>query len=117
MKSPANFIFAIALISVASAARAMDHGQFENVPADVRAWFKNVMSPRGILCCDIADGHRTNYDMRQNAYWVPINGKWIKVPEEAVIQNAGNPVGDAIVWYAQRSGDVTIRCFVPGGGA
>jgi hypothetical protein len=40
----------------------------------------------------------------------------MQVPPEAVIENAGNPVGDAVVWYTQYSNKVFIRCFVPGNG-
>jgi hypothetical protein len=95
---------------------AHDHGQFGNVPPDVRAWFKSVKSRNGIPCCDIADGHRTDYDMRESRYWVPINGEWMMVPTEAVVDDSGNPTGDAVVWYTEYSGSVYIRCFVPGDG-
>lgn len=104
-------------VCVSFGAYAMDNGQFSGVPDDVRAWFKTVKSPRGIPCCDIADGHRTDYDIRTDAYWVPIDGKWVPVPREAVVQDAANPVGDAVVWYTTFSGQVYIRCFVPGNGS
>jgi hypothetical protein len=41
---------------------------------------KNMRSPKGILCCSYADGHRTGYDIRQGQYWVPIEGEWYPVP-------------------------------------
>ena len=70
--------------------------------------------PPGIaLCCDIADGHRTSYDQRDGAYWVPIDGLWWRVPERPVIRNQGNPVGEAVVWYVNLRGSVVINCFVP----
>ncbi len=102
-----------ALIFVSGTARAVDRGQFENVPDDIRAWFKGVRSPSGVPCCDISDGHRTDYDVREGAYWVPINGLWWRVPEKAIILNAGNPLGEAVVWYASLRGNIEIRCFVP----
>jgi hypothetical protein len=110
-------ISALVVLVSANSALAFDQGQFNDVPADVRAWFKNVTNPHGIPCCDIADGHRTDYDIRQNAYWVPIEGNWTKVPDDAVIRDAGNPVGQAVVWYVKRRDNVIIRCFVPGSGA
>ncbi len=109
-------IFLLVAPVLARDAFAHDNGQFANVPEAIRTWFKNVKSPHGIPCCDIADGHRTEYDMRDNQYWVPINGNWMAVPAEAVVQNAGNPVGDAIVWYSTFGEHVVIRCFVPGSG-
>ncbi|MGH6670881.1 MAG: hypothetical protein ACRECV_02760 [Xanthobacteraceae bacterium] len=96
---------------------AHDNGQFVHVSPSVRTWFHNVKSPHGIPCCDVADGHRTDFQMRKNRYWVPINGTWTPVPPEAVLTNVGNPVGDAIVWYSAYGDQVVIRCFVPGGGA
>src|ERR1700744_3341680 len=94
-----NFAFAVwlaCLCATTGAALAFDNGQYENVPADIRAWFKGVMSPNGVPCCDISDGHRTAYDFHAGAYWVPIDGLWWQVPERAVIRNQGNPVGEAV---------------------
>jgi hypothetical protein len=108
---------AIAALLVCTPAMARDNGQFSNVPPEIRAWFKSVKSHAGIPCCDISDGHRTDYDMRENKYWVPINGQWMVVPPEAVVEDSGNPTGDAVVWYTEFNGNVYIRCFVPGGGA
>jgi len=108
---------AFAVLFISTPVLAHDNGQFGNVSPDVRAWFKGVKSPTGVPCCDIADGHRTDYDMRENSYWVPIEGKWMPVPAGAVVKDAGNPTGDAVVWYTTLNGSVYIRCFVPGGGA
>src|SRR5437764_941910 len=36
------------VISASGTARAVDLGQFENVPDDIRAWFKGVRSPTGV---------------------------------------------------------------------
>ncbi len=48
---------------------------------------------------------------------MPIAGEWREVPPEAVVYNAGNPVGEAVVWYVQQGPNIYyIRCFVPGGG-
>jgi hypothetical protein len=110
-------LFIVALSSLPYAAAAFDNGQYSDVPDHIRSWFKNVRSPHGVPCCDIADGHRTDYDMRTDGYWVPIEGKWQQVPPEAIVYNAGNPVGEAVVWYVQQGANAYyIRCFVPGGG-
>lgn len=112
-----NLKFAVFAFLICTPALAHDNGQFNDVPDTVRAWFKSVKSQHGVPCCDIADGHRTEYDMRSNQYWVPIDGQWMPVPPEAVIRDSGNPVGDAVVWYSSYGDHVLIRCFVPGGGA
>jgi hypothetical protein len=107
----------VAVIVLPCAAGAFDNGQYNNVPDNVRSWFKSVRSPHGVPCCDIADGHRTQYDIRSDGYWVPIEGQWRPVPAEAIVYNAGNPVGEAVVWYVpQGANNYYIRCFVPGGG-
>ena len=99
--------------ALTSAALAFDNGQYDDMPADIRAWFRNVLAPNGVPCCDISDGHRTEYDVRNGAYWVPIEGQWMLVPERAVIRDAGNPVGQAVVWYVHHRGSIVISCFVP----
>ena len=113
MRRLAPFALLACLSVLASAAIAFDNGQYENVAPDIRAWFKSVMAPNGVPWCDISDGHRTTYDVRQGAYWVPIEGEWMVVPERAVIRDRGNPVGEAVVWYVHHRGSIIISCFVP----
>lgn len=87
-----------------------------------KQWFKDIRSPHGVPCCNMADGHRTLEDWRGSTFWIPNPAalgaiEWIQVPPEAVVYNAGNPTGEAVVWYViQGPGQVYIRCFVPGGG-
>ena len=115
-------IAALMFCAFSATAGAMDRGQFQNVPPEIREWFENMRSPNGISCCSYADGHRTGYDIRQGQYWVPIDGDWCPVPPEAVIKTE-NPVGEAIVWYLWQSPDsglphselYKIICFVPSG--
>ena len=113
MRRFAQIALLVSSCALASAALAFDNGQFENVPADIRAWFKGVMAPNGVPCCDISDGHRTEYDFRDGAYWVPIEGRWMQVPTHAIIRDRGNPVGEAVVWYVHHRGSIVISCFVP----
>ena len=101
------------MIALTGAALAFDNGQYDNVPPDIRAWFKGVVAPNGVPCCDISDGHRTDYDVRGGTYWVPIEGQWMEVPDRAIIRDRGNPVGQAVVWYVRHGGSIIISCFVP----
>jgi hypothetical protein len=113
MRRRALFCLFGSLILVAGTAGAVDRGQFEDVPEHIRSWFKSVRSPTGAPCCDIADGHRTTYEVRAGDYWVPIDGAWWLVPKNAVVRDAGNPLGEAVVWYVSVRGSIAIRCFVP----
>lgn len=113
MRTFAQIALLASLLLLVRAAFAFDDGQYDNVPADIRAWFKGVIAPNGVPCCDISDGHRTEYDVRDGAYWVPIEGQWMAVPERAIIRDRGNPVGEAVVWYVHHRGSVVISCFVP----
>ncbi len=99
--------------ALSGTAIAFDNGQYDSVSPDIRAWFKAVTAPNGVPCCDMADGHRTDYDFRECAYWVPIEGQWMAVPERAIIRGHGNPVGQAVVWYVHHRGSIIISCFVP----
>jgi hypothetical protein len=111
-------IATLMLCAVSASAAAMDRRQFKDVAPEIREWFENMRSPKGISCCSYADGHRTGYDIRQGQYWVPIDGDWYPVPPEAVIKTE-NPVGEAIVWYLLKAGpegdSYRIICFVPSG--
>jgi hypothetical protein len=98
MRRLAHIVLLACLSALGNAAIAFDNGQYENVPPDIRAWFKSVMAPNGVPCCDISDGHKTEYDFRDGVYWVPIEGRWMAVPERAIIRDRGNPVGEAVVW-------------------
>jgi hypothetical protein len=127
-KSLLNWLYLLAasilIFYGATRAFAFDNGQYGDVPDNIRSWFKGVHSPNGVPCCDIADGHRTTWEKHpgDDRYWVPIETEWFPVPSEAVIHNAGNPTGEAVVWYVMKDatapfpGKYHIRCFVPGEG-
>jgi len=99
---------------------ARDAGQFTHMPQHLKNWFNGLTIPgRVISCCDEADGHRTEYEVRGDTYWVPIKGTWYAIPPDAVIRDSGNPTGEAIVfyhfiWHFESGGErPVIFCFVP----
>lgn len=107
----------VLILTLIGRAHAVDNGQFEAVDPNVRSWFKSVRSPHGVPCCDIADGHRVQEDIRGDHYWAFFEGEWREIPPEAVVYNVGNPVGEPVVWYVRQTPtEVYIRCYVPGGG-
>jgi hypothetical protein len=107
----------LVLASVASNAR--DNGQYAQVSSEIKTWIEGLTDEKGRGCCATADGFRpeeVEWDMNQNAYRVMIGGEWFNVPDGAVIKES-NKIGYALVWYYTDSGNVFIRCFLPGSGA
>ncbi|MEW6768081.1 MAG: hypothetical protein AB1342_08625 [Pseudomonadota bacterium] len=113
MDLPRRTVLLLPMLVAAATASAVDRGQYNDVPEHIRKWFKGVRNSAGSYCCDISDGHRTQYDVRCGKYWVPIDGVWWEVPDKAIIRDAGNPLGEAVVWYVSLLGRIEITCFVP----
>ena len=84
-------------------------------------WFGSVKSKQGVACCNIADGHPTEMQRREDGVYIPdpmhTDGPWLLVPKEAMTVQGTNPVGVAVVWYViqitQDDRNIHIRCFVP----
>src|ERR1700730_17755438 len=70
------------LVFLTVPALARDDGRYANSP--LKGWFESLRSQKG-YCCAEADGRETEFDMRDNRYWVPVNGVWTAVPDEALI--------------------------------
>jgi hypothetical protein len=78
----------VGLVTVAAAAPrsapARDDGRYEAAPAHIKTWFRSLKSPKGAApCCDEADGHRTEYQVRGGAYWVPVEGNGTRSPRRS----------------------------------
>lgn len=117
-------------------ARELYPGQYAQYSDQERTWFKSVRSPRGVPCCDVADGHVSTWRHGDNTsgYVVavtdrdaPTGSTWVEVPPEAVVTGTVDPEHQTIVWYVEQEGHTDedggrhhkfyIRCFVPGDGA
>jgi hypothetical protein len=115
----ARILVTVSLILASVASYAHDLGQHAQVSAEINRWIEGLTDAKGRGCCATADGFRpeeVEWDMTQNAYRVMIGGEWFDVPDGAVIKES-NKIGFAIVWYYRDSGNVFIRCFLPGSGA
>ena len=108
-------ISALLAVSLSPTARARDDGRFQDAPEQIKTWFKSLKAPKGgAPCCDVTDGHRTEYQVRGDTYWVPIDGKWYAIPPEIALRNSGNPTGEGVVFYYMMGGVAPIFiCFVP----
>jgi hypothetical protein len=101
-------------VSVPAAAR--DDGRYANDP--LHAWFDRLASGNG-LCCSFADGlsvQNVDWDSQAGHYRVRLGGEWIDVPDYALVTEP-NKFGPAVVWpYMDVTGEIQIRCFLPGAG-
>jgi len=103
---------------VPSVLLAHDDGRFAGSP--LKAWFDQLASSKG-LCCSFADGvsvQDVDWDTTTDGrYRVRLDGKWVVVPDAAVVTEP-NRFGPAVVWpYQDINGATQIRCFMPGAGA
>lgn len=114
----------ILLLSVPALAR--DPGG-KYADSALKPWFDSLRSNKG-LCCSFADGVKiedVDWDSQAFAdaigdtkvhYRVRLDGKWIIVPDAALITEP-NKFGPAVVWpYKDANGETQIRCFIPGAG-
>ena len=102
----------IFLVSVVMRAVAGGHIDDPN-----HAWFEHQRNSAGKPCCEIADGHRVDdADWKSDGaghYQVRLDGKWIPVPDAAVINPHDRPIDYAVVWIWHGE----ILCFMPGSGS
>jgi hypothetical protein len=99
-------VLAAALLSSAASAFARPP---ENSDPDLAPWFQGLRSPNGASCCSIADCRTTDYRTNANGYEALIDGQWLVVPPDRVLDHISNPTGRAVVCYAPALG---ILCFV-----
>jgi hypothetical protein len=110
----ARIIFALWILPATSLAWAHDdiHDQ----------WYESLTVPGTTNgCCNGYDCKPTEAEIRDDQWWArDPDGKWIKVPEHAVIEDKGNPVGQPILCMTMTANEFTtgvfrrVRCFVPG---
>jgi hypothetical protein len=94
--------------SLVNRARAHDHNH-----AELDGWFKSLHSKAGAWCCNGDDAEEAEWDTSGGKYRVKIDGQWIDVPSEAIVEGP-NKVGGARVWRSYADGHPGVRCFLPG---
>jgi hypothetical protein len=93
-------------------AKAHDHNRPGLTP-----WFESLRSRANAPCCDGSDATRLDdidWESKDGKYRVRLNGQWVDVPEDAVIDGP-NRAGPPMVWpYFQMGVPIGVRCFMPG---
>src|SRR5207253_4894122 len=80
------FILVFGLSIIAAPARDLD-GRYAASP--LKPWFESLQSKRGVACCADADGNvllDSDWKSSGGHYAVRIEGEWIAVPDEAVVE-------------------------------
>jgi hypothetical protein len=104
-----SIIFALCILQAASLVWAHDGINDE--------WYESLTIPGTAgRCCGGSDCKPTEAEVRGGHWWAALpDGEWIEVPDELVIQNKGNPVGQPVLCVVpDESGAISVRCFVPG---
>lgn len=82
------------------------------VDPEISRWFNSLTDREGRSCCSIADGRVLKSDEYRVAgdFWeVVVNGAWVRVPPDKVLDRVPNPMG-APVLFQNPAGH--IYCFV-----
>jgi hypothetical protein len=100
-------VAAVAAIAIGSHARPP-----ENTNLIYGLWFERLHQPAtGLPCCSISDCRQTDSRVVGSHYEALVEGKWLAVPPETVVEAMDNPTGRAVVCWLPWSG---ILCFVRG---
>ena len=80
-------------------------------------WYESLTVPGTTgRCCGGYDCLPTHAEIRGSHWWATLpNGQWIEVPDDLVIRDRGNPVGQPVLCAVlDEAGALSVRCFVPG---
>ena len=80
-------------------------------------WYSGLRTRMG-PCCDgpgkdAVHLESDDWDSKDGHYRVRLGGKWIDVPDDAVLKEP-NKDGRTLVWPWRLNGEIAIRCFIPG---
>jgi hypothetical protein len=106
----ATFATFALILPMVAIARAHDHEHPE-----LNSWYERLHSGKG-PCCDGSDAKRlddADWDSKDGHYRVRIDGEWVDVPNEAVVDGP-NRADRTMVWPYYLDGHPKARCFMPG---
>ena len=130
MHGLAKLALVVASMGVTTGLHAVDRGQFNDVPANIRSWFKSVTGPSGVPCCHRNSKQSTRASRSGEACTrmrVRVSAaEKLGVPEEKVVINIerfGNTtaatiplaLNDAVADKRLRRGDLLLMVSVGAG--
>jgi len=99
-----------------SAATARWSPAYENMPPEIKGWFKQQHNAQGQWCCDESDGHPYYGDYTINSdgsITLEKDGASHTLPPYMVLTGP-NPNGHSVWWYIEAGGQHRDYCFSPG---
>jgi hypothetical protein len=99
-----------------SAAMARWSPAYENMPPEIKTWFKQQHNSQGQWCCDESDGHPYYGDYSINSdgsITLEKDGSARTIPAYMVLKGP-NPTGHSVWWYIETGGQHRDYCFAPG---
>jgi hypothetical protein len=125
LPSEPQMIHQIVLLAILSTSfLARDSGQWANSPPHIQLWFQGLMQPDNprMSCCGEADAFEAdNFEVEGDQYVAIItdgkgvipNGTRIRVPNQKMKWDEGNPTGHGIIFIGPGG---RIYCYVAPGG-
>ena len=112
------------IVVATGVAKARDDGQWTDVPENVRQWFQSLKQPDHPRqsCCGEADAFEADSFEAEGDHYVAIitdgkgeiaNGTRIRVPNQKIKWDAGNPSGHGIIFIGPQR---QVYCYVTPGG-
>lgn len=106
--------FLVLSVAVAIFAINRSHAHDPEHP-QLDSWYESLHSGKG-PCCDGSEAMRiddADWESRDGRYRVRIDGEWVDVPKDAVVDRP-NRAGRTMVWPYYQDGHPKARCFMPG---
>lgn len=106
--------FLVLSVAVAIFAINRSHAHDPEHP-QLDSWYESLHSGKG-PCCDGSEAMRiddADWESRDGRYRVRIDGEWVDVPKDAVVDGP-NRAGRTMVWPYYQDGHPKARCFMPG---
>jgi hypothetical protein len=107
------FVIFLLLLAGVVKVPARNLGQYDQVPQELREWFRSLHNGNSELCCANADGYDAQWDTKDGHLRVYGIAGWVVVPDKAVVREP-NKVGVAKVWWADPMRQDVVICFLEG---
>lgn len=83
-----------------------------NADPALHTWYDGLRVPHSRMsCCSVSDCRTVEYRTRGDHYEAFVEGRWISIPPDKILQRTDNPTGHAVLCWTPALG---VMCFVRG---